>query len=231
MQRRTQAREWEQRRGVGAGLGTKGRGAGRGLFRARPHGGSRAPRFLSDSAHLGEPLQRRVKVALGPLHSAGVGRAGDWLPNHKGRCVRRPGAVLTGPWVRGRARAKSPGSAPPGLQSPAAPRGSPSASAEPRDAQVSAAKAGPVQPAFALAGARRDLARAAATGGGGVRSPVARLGRMNPRTPPVYSRRRPFSPQRYRPNPSTAVAQTRAHLQHSRTQQMQIRIHQILHAI
>lgn len=73
--------------------------------------------------------------------------------------------------------------------------------------------------------------RTGETGGGGVRSSVTRLGRMNPRTPAVYSRRHPFSPQRYRPNRSTPVAQTRAHLQHSSPQQMQIRVHQILHAV
>ncbi|XP_024624817.1 nicotinamide/nicotinic acid mononucleotide adenylyltransferase 3 isoform X1 [Neophocaena asiaeorientalis asiaeorientalis] len=54
---------------------------------------------------------------------------------------------------------------------------------------------------------------------------------MNPRNPPVYNWRHPFSPQRYRPNRSTPVAQTRAHLQHSSPQQMQIRIPQILHAV
>lgn len=52
------------------------------------------------------------------------------------------------------ARAESPGSARPMSQPPEVPRGSPSASEEPSVAQVSAAGAGPDQPASAPAGTR-----------------------------------------------------------------------------
>lgn len=58
------------------GAWPKGRGVGRGLFRARPRRGSRAPRFLSDSGRRGGAVavQRLVRLRPSPHRGGRKGR-------------------------------------------------------------------------------------------------------------------------------------------------------------
>lgn len=120
------------------------------------------------------------------------------------------GALQQSPpgYVLSRARAESPGSARPSPQFPVGLQGTPSVSAEPRNAQVSATRAAPVDPASTLAGARGNLARSKTTGGGGTRSPVDSTGRMDPRTPFLYRRVQPFFGSALSPLPLHCVVQT-----------------------
>lgn len=142
------------------------------------------------------------QVRLRPAPQRGGGAGSSWLSHREGRRAQRPRSVPAGSLGTGRRAGGEPGLGAPDPRPPAVPRGSLSASAEPRDAQVSAARAGPAQPAFALAAPAETWAPAPGERWQRGAEPGSPSGvRWTPGRLLSTTARRRFSPQRCPPNP------------------------------
>ncbi|XP_057593771.1 nicotinamide/nicotinic acid mononucleotide adenylyltransferase 3 [Hippopotamus amphibius kiboko] len=179
-----------------------------------------------------QPEWRKVKFALDPPPSAGAGRAGPAVPHRKGAVRAEAWRGPRRAWGAGPHAGREPQFGSAGPPVPGSPPRFAEYPAEPRDAQVSAAGAGPVQPPLALAGARQHLAlaggdrcrRGAEPGGQSGWEDLQNTASLPP-APPILSTALPTSPQHpYGSAPG-------AHLWRSCTQQIQIRTCQILHTI
>lgn len=172
---------WEGRRG----FEKAGHRARLPLGTAPSEGAGRRAEFSSGSAHSGAPGERGVKFTVGPAPLSAWGRGG-LAPGRPCPGTARPQRAFVGPSRRCPARSlRSRATRGPGARVRCGGFPSPSQSPEAHRKRASAepGRAGKrLQPALGLAGAGPNRG---ATGGSGVRSPAAGLGRMDAGTPPL----------------------------------------------